>query len=108
MHGNASEWTMDEYVSTYFQDTASKNPWVEPSRLHPRTVRGGAYDDPSSETRCANRLESTLNWKRRDPQIPKSFWWNTDAPFLGFRLVAPEAGMSEDDQLFFWTMVLGE
>ena len=108
MHGNASEWTMDEYIATYFQDSASQNPWVEPSRLHPRTVRGGAYDDPAIEARCANRLESTLNWKRRDPQIPKSFWWNTDAPFLGFRLVAPEAGMSADDQLFFWTMVLGE
>ena len=58
--------------------------------------------------RCADRLESTLNWKRRDPQIPKSFWWNTDAPFLGFRLVVPEAGMSAEDQADFWVLVLGE
>ena len=25
----------------------------------------------------------------RDPQLPKSNWYHTDAPFLGFRLVRP-------------------
>lgn len=111
MHGNAAEWTMDEYLSEFYQSssqTTPVNPWSLPTRLHPRTVRGGSFYDAPSDMRCASRLESTLNWKRRDPQIPKSFWWNTDAPFLGFRLVAPEQGMSAEDQIEFWTLVLGE
>jgi formylglycine-generating enzyme required for sulfatase activity len=111
MHGNAAEWTMDEYQSDYyssFDTDGAIDPWSLPTRLHPRTVRGGSFYDGASDMRCATRLESTLNWKRRDPQIPKSFWWNTDAPFLGFRLVAPEQGMSAEDQIEFWTLVLGE
>ena len=27
--------------------------------------------------------------QKRDPQIPRSRWWNTDSSWLGFRLVRP-------------------
>ncbi len=111
LFGNAAEWTMDEYQADYASQIAEMNsvdPWIEPSRLHPRTVKGGSYYDSAPQLRCSDRLESTLNWKRRDPQIPKSFWWNTDAPFLGFRLVAPERTLSAEELEMFWTMVLGE
>ncbi len=111
MHGNAAEWTMDEYQADFygsFDGEVPVDPWSLPTRLHPRTVRGGSFYDVPADMRCASRLESTLNWKRRDPQIPKSFWWNTDAPFLGFRLVAPEMGMSAEEQIEFWILVLGE
>jgi len=111
MHGNAAEWTMDEYDEGYYAsllESGNQDTWSPPTRLHPRTVRGGSFYDNAPEMRCADRLESTLNWKRRDPQIPKSFWWNTDAPFLGFRVVAPANGMSAEDQTEFWTLVLGE
>lgn len=109
MLGNASEWMLDEYVTDYHAQVADQtDPWIQPSRLHPRTVRGGAYDDPADALRCGARLESTTDWKRRDPQIPKSFWWNTDSPFLGFRLVAPAEAPSPEEQAAFWVMVLGE
>jgi formylglycine-generating enzyme required for sulfatase activity len=110
MHGNAAEWTMDEYMDDFYgsPEAVARDPWSPPTRLHPRTVRGGSFYDAPADLRCAARLESTLNWKRRDPQIPKSFWWNTDAPFLGFRIVAPESGMTEEEQVEFWKMVLGE
>ena len=84
------------------------DPWAMPTALHPRTVRGGAYDDYVEDVRCSARLESSLNWKRRDPQIPKSFWWNTDSPFVGFRLIRPVEAPSPEDQEMFWIMVLGE
>jgi hypothetical protein len=29
-------------------------------------------------------------WNQRDPQIPKSRWWLTDASFVGFRVVRPQ------------------
>jgi hypothetical protein len=49
-----------------------------------------------------------LKWKHRDPQIPKSPWWNTDSPFLGFRLVRPVQQPSADEQAAFWALNLGE
>jgi len=111
MHGNAAEWMLDEYVELYHTEIsqmAEADPWIRPTRLHPRTVRGGAFDDPADALRCGARLKSTTSWKRRDPQIPKSFWWNTDSPFLGFRLVAPEQAPSPEWQAEFWTLILGE
>jgi formylglycine-generating enzyme required for sulfatase activity len=111
MHGNVSEWTLDQYKADFYatlSENENPNPWVHPTRLHPRTVRGGAYDDDPEALRCADRLQSNLEWKRRDPQIPKSFWWNTDSPFLGFRLVRPARDMSPEEIREFWTITLDE
>ena len=104
---------MNATVTPSYQDNAGAvldetNPWRKPEKLHPRTVRGGAYDDPANALGCTRRLESSLAWKRRDPQIPKSFWWNTDSPFLGFRLVIPDLPPSPDSTAAFWEFVLGE
>jgi formylglycine-generating enzyme required for sulfatase activity len=109
MHGNVSEWTLDQYDAAFYASLPEEasSPWAQPTRLHPRTVRGGAYDDDPEALRCADRLESTLNWKRRDPQIPKSFWWNTDSPFVGFRLVRPANPPAPEDIEAFWALVLG-
>ncbi len=107
MHGNVAEWTLDEYDATFYEDTLSWNPWSMPTRLHPRTVRGGAYDDSPEALRCASRLESSASWKRRDPQVPKSMWWNTDSPFVGFRLVRDVDPPSAEMQARFWSLVLG-
>ena len=110
MHGNVAEWTLDQYQADLLETVAdsSYSPWVEPTSLHPRTVRGGAYDDDPDALRCAARLRSNMNWKRRDPQIPKSYWWNTDSPFVGFRLVRPVDPGSVEEQRAFWQLVLGE
>ena len=107
MHGNVAEWTLDEYVSNFYQVMETNNPWSVPTRLYPRTVRGGAYDDELEAIRCAARLQSSADWKRRDPQIPKSMWWNTDSPFVGFRIVRPVNPPSPEKQEEFWTLVLG-
>lgn len=108
--GNVAEWTMDEYREDYAAVLAQQpqDPWVQPTSLHPRTVRGGAFDDPVDLLRCGARTESTLSWKRRDPQIPKSFWWNTDSAFLGFRLVRPVRQPTSEEAAEFWTLVLGD
>jgi len=109
--GNAAEWTLDQYDKGFYAELVSgdrHNPWRLPDRLHPRTVRGGAYDDGLSVLRCSSRQESSINWKKRDPQIPKSFWWNTDSPFVGFRLVRPNEQPDVGEQEAFWQTVLGE
>jgi formylglycine-generating enzyme required for sulfatase activity len=111
MHGNVAEWTLDQYQADYYAllaDSLAEAPWRVPDRLHPRSVRGGSYDDDPEKLRSANRIPSSLDWKRRDPQLPKSFWWNTDSPFVGFRLVRPARPMSEAEILQFWKKVLDE
>ena len=113
MLGNVSEWTLDQYQDTAYAHIAATmaeevNPWIKPVRLHPRSVRGGSWDDDKEEARCAARIKSSMRWKERDPQLPKSFWWNTDSPFVGFRLVRPYNQPSKEEQMAFWTRVLGD
>ena len=48
------------------------------------------------------RTGYSLRWKRRDPQLPKSRWWNTDSPHVGFRLVSPDRSFTiEEIQTYF-------
>ena len=113
MLGNVSEWTLDQYQDTAYAHIAATmseeiNPWIKPTKLHPRSVRGGSWDDDKEEARCAARIKSSFKWKERDPQIPKSFWWNTDSPFVGFRLVRPYVQPTKEEQMAFWVRVLGD
>lgn len=107
--GNVAEWTMDQY----YPDAYTKVPadardyWAKPIALHPRSVRGGSFKSEHDDLRSARRIESTLDWKKRDPQIPKSFWWNTDSPFVGFRVVSPAQQPTKEEQNAFWALVLG-
>lgn len=91
MFGNVAEWTLDQYDANYFEQKGAEknNPVLVPGKRHPRTLKGGSYMDDAAALRSANRIKSDLKWNARDPQIPKSKWWNTDAPFIGFRIVRP-------------------
>jgi formylglycine-generating enzyme required for sulfatase activity len=108
MHGNVSEWTLDEYKENALAITESKNPWVKPTVIHPRVIKGGSWDDDAAALRSSARIASSLKLQKRDPQIPKSFWWNTDSNFIGFRLVSPKVQPSEEEQKQFWQTVLDE
>ena len=108
MHGNVSEWTLDEYKENALAITESKNPWVKPTVIHPRVIKGGSWDDDAKTLRSSARIASSLKLQKRDPQIPKSFWWNTDSNFIGFRLVSPKEQPSEEEQKQFWQTVLDE
>ena len=105
MHGNVSEWTLDQYSATTFRKRKGNevnNPYVIPSKKYPRVVRGGSWMDSPKRTRSASRRPSSKEWKRQDPQIPKSLWWHTDAQFLGFRVVRPLKIPSEELQKKYW------
>jgi formylglycine-generating enzyme required for sulfatase activity len=64
LFGNAAEWvtTADDALVT----------------------RGSSFRDPVGSDTRAVQNES---WNERDPQLPKSRWWLSDGPFVGFRLV---------------------
>ncbi|PIF00967.1 MAG: sulfatase-modifying factor protein [Maribacter sp.] len=108
MHGNVAEWTLDEYKPDAYATTADKNPWVVPKVIHPRVIRGGSWDDDAESLRSAARRASSVKLQKRDPQIPKSFWWFTDSNFVGMRLVSPKEKPTPEEQKKFWQTVLDE
>ncbi|MCH2151749.1 MAG: formylglycine-generating enzyme family protein [Phycisphaerales bacterium] len=67
IHGNVSEWCRngkgeDDYV-----------------------LVGSCYKDETST--CDMTKTQVPAWNDTDPQIPKSIWWLSDAPFAGFRVI---------------------
>lgn len=108
MLGNVAEWTLDQYDEAYFtklRDGAT-DPFTTPTSRHPRTVRGGSFQHDATFARPAARLSWDPEWNKRDPQIPKSRWWLTDAAFVGFRLVRPQKQPTpEEVETFFKTHI---
>lgn len=104
MHGNVTEWCIDFYTADYFSrlDSSSVNPIVFPLKKHSRTVKGGCFEDYPEELRSADRRKSDLKWQARDPQIPKSKWWNPESPFVGFRLVKETRRLSKAERDAFF------
>lgn len=66
LYGNAAEWVMTA-------DGA-------------RVVRGGSYRDSLDMLGPRAREVQDGSWNERDPQLPRSKWWLSDGPFVGFRL----------------------
>lgn len=58
-------------------------------------VRGGSYLDRAVHVNCRTRAFQTPTWNASDPQNPKSRWWLTDAPFVGFRVVCEQAAKED-------------
>lgn len=67
MHGNAAEWVL--------------------GRDGKPVLKGGSYLDAPEKLKASARAVQTPDWNATDPQIPKSRWWLSDAPFAGFRIV---------------------
>jgi formylglycine-generating enzyme required for sulfatase activity len=67
LFGNAAEWVTDE----------KGNAWL----------RGGAFTDSLVAVGASARAAQRPAWNANDPQVPKSRWWLSDAPFAGIRLV---------------------
>ena len=100
MHGNVSEWTIDQYVANLYSkrsNTQVKDPSVPTETLYPHSVRGGSYEDEVKDLRSAARRGSDPQWKVIDPQIPKSNWWLTGGTFVGIRLVRPYNKPSKEE-----------
>jgi formylglycine-generating enzyme required for sulfatase activity len=100
MLGNVMEWTLDQ-LAPYSAEPAT-NPWVKAAKPYPHAVRGGSWGNDESGVTCTVRVGSDADWKRQDPQLPKSVWYMTDAQWLGFRLVRPAALPSAEDMYRAW------
>jgi formylglycine-generating enzyme required for sulfatase activity len=108
--GNAAEWTLDPYEADFYErlpaGEVTKAPRSGPAGTGRGLARGGSYQDGARALRCADRQPEAAAWKARDPQIPKSRWWNTDAPHVGFRLVRPAGEYTLDEIRAWWNEVL--
>ncbi len=102
MHGNVWEWCLDQYVDGSGYKGKRINPINSPTKLYPRLVKGGGWDDDPDRLRSAARLGSDPTWKQQDPQIPKSVWYHTDAHWAGFRLVRPRNIPPVEDIEKYW------
>jgi formylglycine-generating enzyme required for sulfatase activity len=60
--------------------------WVTPAN-DAAVTRGGSFRDAPDALGPNTRAVADSSWNARDPQLPKSRWWLSDGPFVGFRLV---------------------
>jgi formylglycine-generating enzyme required for sulfatase activity len=110
MHGNAAEWTLDEYREETYAglgkgpvDAAIALCW--PTKVYPRVIRGGSWLDAAPVLRSAARHKSEEDeWKFKDPNIPKSPWWFTEEPAtgVGMRIVRPLKTLSAEEKTRVW------
>jgi hypothetical protein len=70
LHGNVAEWCVTADLRA--------------------TTCGGSYRDDPPDLKFIARAPYRDAWQRRDPQLPKSPWWLSDGPFVGFRVVTED------------------
>lgn len=111
MHGNAAEWTLDQYTAGHYQRFAGRTVASDellnwPAKLYPRVIRGGSwYSEKASDCRSAARLKSNDDqWRSYDPNTPKSPWWfaSDEGQTVGFRLVRPTDTPPSDTRNKYW------
>lgn len=105
MHGNVTEWTLDQYLPDAYarlKGTPSIGSWVKSTEPYPHVVRGGSWNDPPERLRSAARGRSSPDWKKDDPQLPKSVWYHTNAPWVGFRVVRPREVPPAEEMYRCW------
>jgi formylglycine-generating enzyme required for sulfatase activity len=105
--GNVAEWTLDHYDEKYYSVSPAVDPLLSGPGRYPKVVRGGGYQDKADLLRCAARNKSEPAWNKRDPQVPKSRWWLTDAVSVGFRLVRPLKSPTKEEVDNFFKQYLG-
>ena len=98
MLGNMTEWTLDHYDATAFEKINNQQLVIEANNAkYPKTLKGGSFLDSAIELRPSKRFHSDPIWNRRDPQIPKSKWWLTEAKQVGIRLLRPLLQPTEEE-----------
>ena len=104
MHGNVAEWVLGLYDENAYQKFKDgeipslliQGQWDTDMRamMHVANgtnyiVRGGSCDHLAEECRSAKREFAKSDWKEQDPMFPKSIWYYTEAPYVGFRVIRP-------------------
>jgi formylglycine-generating enzyme required for sulfatase activity len=104
MHGNVAEWVLDQYDEAGYEllKESKQDPLANPKTEYPRIVRGGGWNQFPEDCRSAARQASDPEWKKQDPQSPKSIWYHTDARHVGFRIVRPLVEPKDEEKEAKW------
>jgi formylglycine-generating enzyme required for sulfatase activity len=106
MHGNVAEWTLDQYDAEHYAkmpqpvSVADATNWAV--KEYPVVVRGGSWNDFGDLLRSATRIPSSIDWNEKDPQVPQSIWYHTEAFWVGFRVVRPATEPDVATKLKYW------
>jgi formylglycine-generating enzyme required for sulfatase activity len=63
--------------------------WAKDAEAKPVTC-GGSWASKRPDVGFSARARQIPKWNDNDPQNPKSKWWLSNAPFVGFRVVCEE------------------
>ena len=109
MHGNASEWVLDQYMANWYSALQGEIYTAEqivcwPKALNPRVLRGGSKDMCDCECRSASRRVSCDEWMGYDPRVPQSPWWlaSDESLDVGFRIVRPYQPVVKKERAKYW------
>jgi len=106
MHGNMQEWTLDQFVphrKNYFGKGSVTNPWIKATKPYPHVTKGGHWRSKDLTALSASaRWASAPQWKKTDPQDPKSLWYLSDAPWQGLRVVRPKEIPTVEEMYHYW------
>ena len=103
--GNVTEWCIDQYDPAFYAKAGNgvvATPWNKATQPYPHSVKGGSWDDPAAACRSAARRGSDRTWKMQDPQLPKSYWYLSDAQFVGFRIIRPLKVPPPEEMVKYW------
>lgn len=70
----------------FFDMTGNVGEWATDLEGKP-VLCGGTFLDDVGNSAPTERKRWQPQWQETDPQMPKSRWWLSDGPFVGFRLV---------------------
>ena len=109
IYGNVAEWTLDEYTADGYsklgKNLKAKDAVQWPTKLFPRTMRGGSWDDDAAGCRSAARCGShDDDYRGTDPNFPKSPWWFTDGHGIavGMRIMRPLNAPPKELHARYW------
>ncbi|MEX2175580.1 MAG: formylglycine-generating enzyme family protein [Pirellulaceae bacterium] len=116
IHGNVGEWCLDQLTKAGYQRFGGKTVgWQEailwPTKLYPRVIRGGGWDEDADRLRSAARRGSDDDeWRIEDPNFPQSPWWFTSEPALsvGFRPIRPLHEPAKAERNKYWDANLAQ
>lgn len=110
IHGNVAEWVLDEYTENGYEKLAGKShaaasavQW--PTKLFPRSIRGGSWDDDAAGCRSSARRGTDDDaYREDDPNFPKSPWWFTTGHGLavGMRIIRPLDPPADAERGKYW------
>ncbi|MEZ6068584.1 MAG: formylglycine-generating enzyme family protein [Planctomycetaceae bacterium] len=110
MHGNVSEWVLDQYDAKHYAAVADRSPITTagavraPDQRYLHVHRGGNWTSQAVDCRSAARSHSSRDLWNDDPSIPMSPSWmaSSEANAIGFRLLRPLKAMSIEEGRRAW------